>query len=315
MNRQMQNWLWFLGIMAIVLGLGIYLGTHRRGELGQGFEYSLDAYRKVDPALIQYEEVDPLIPSITNITALAIGENGWIYVGGEKAIQVIGHEKIWSLEGTPNCLAVDAAGTLYAGMTNRIEVISREGLRREIKIPTDRTYLTSLAVDDQYIFAADAGTRKIWRFSRDEGEPFEIGHEDGPENPGFYVPSPFFDLDIGADKTLWVVNPGYHAFEQYTRDGARLSRWENSSMTIEGFCGCCNPAHFALLPDGAFVTAEKGLPRVKVHNPDGSLRCVVAAPDQFDDGIVGLDLVVDAQGRIYALDSMRKEIRIFEVKP
>ncbi len=68
------------------------------------------------------------------------------------------------------------------------------------------------------------------------------------------------------------------------------------------------------MPDGSFVTAEKGLPRVKIHNLDGSLRCVVAAPDQFDEGVVGLDVAVDDEGRIYVLDPSRNQVRIFAEK-
>jgi hypothetical protein len=68
------------------------------------------------------------------------------------------------------------------------------------------------------------------------------------------------------------------------------------------------------MPDGSFATSEKGVPRVKNYNLDGSLRCVVAAPDQFDEGTTGLDIAVDRQGRIYVLDPLRGKVRIFEEK-
>jgi len=64
------------------------------------------------------------------------------------------------------------------------------------------------------------------------------------------------------------------------------------------------------MPDGSFATAEKGVPRVKIYNLDGSLRCVVAAPDLFDDAI--LDVAADAKGRVYILNGNR--VRIFEEK-
>ncbi|MBM3243119.1 hypothetical protein FJZ31_43220, partial [Candidatus Poribacteria bacterium] len=47
------------------------------------------------------------------------------------------------------------------------------------------------------------------------------------------------------------------------------------SMDIDGFCGCCNPVNFAMLPDGRFVTCEKGLPRVKIYDADGTFSGVV----------------------------------------
>ncbi|NJO93063.1 MAG: hypothetical protein HC831_31980 [Chloroflexia bacterium] len=80
---------------------------------------------------------------------------------------------------------------------------------------------------------------------------------------------------------------------------------------MDGFSGCCNPSHAALLSDGSFVTAEKGLERVKIHNANGDLKCVVAKPNQFIEGTVGLDLAVDSKDRIFILDPEKKMIRIF----
>jgi hypothetical protein len=85
-------------------------------------------------------------------------------------------------------------------------------------------------------------------------------------------------------------------------------------MGVEGFCGCCNPTHMAILPDGSFVTSEKGLPRVKIHAQSGELKAVVAAPDSFAEHTVGLDLAVDSAGRILVLDPVARAVRIFSEK-
>jgi hypothetical protein len=82
-------------------------------------------------------------------------------------------------------------------------------------------------------------------------------------------------------------------------------------MEIEGFCGCCNPSHFVILDDGSFVTSEKGIVRVKVYNRLGNVVSVVAGPDQFAEGTVGLDLAKDSSQRIYVLDPPKKAVRIF----
>lgn len=312
MKTSVKSWIWFLLIMALILGAGIYLGNNRRRELGRSFDYSLEEYRQVDPALLHYREISPVPLSVENPSALAIGDDDTMYVAGKNGIVAYPSERRITINGTPLCLSVDADGVLYAGFTNRIEIIPVEADRSIIEVPAEKSYLTSLAVQDRMVYAADAGSRKIWRFSLDEGEPFEIGHEDGEGGHGFYIPSPFFDIDLADDGSIWAVNPGYHALEQYGADGRLLTSWESSAMTIEGFSGCCNPAHFSLLPDGGFVTSEKGLPRVKVHNPDGSLRCVVAAPDQFKESEKGMDIVVDTAGRVYVLDTVRRQVRIFE---
>ena len=82
-------------------------------------------------------------------------------------------------------------------------------------------------------------------------------------------------------------------------------------MQLDGFSGCCNPSHIALLSNGSFVTSEKGIERVKIHLPSGDYRCVVAGPEQFEAGTVGLDLAVDSRDRIFVLDPMRSRVMVF----
>ena len=315
MNASAKNWIWFLVIMVLVLGVGVFLGQSRRKDLGKSFDYSLDDYRQVDPALVKYKEADPIVPTIKNISALAVREDGRIYIAGENAIEIVGGETV-PVPGTPTCLAVDEPGNLFAGMRDHVEMISPNGDVDVWDSPGEKTLLTSIAVDIWYVYAADAGSRRIWRYDRRNpaAKPLEIGKKDWANGVrGFYVPSPFFDVAISrADGSLWAVNPGYHALENYRPDGMPLSSWDASGMNIEGFSGCCNPSHFALMPDGSFVTAEKGLPRVKILNVDGSLRCVVAVPDQFEDGVTGLDVAVDDEGKIYVLDPSRNQVRVFE---
>lgn len=316
MSDTRKSWIWFVAIMALILGAGIYLGQSRRTELGRGFDYSLEDYRKVDPALVKYAETDPIVPAVTNLSALAIASDGKVYVAGVNALEIFPGAKMVPMDGTPTCLAVDDDGTVFAGLRDHVERISMDGNKTAWPSPDEKAFLTSIAVDEWYAYVADAGSRRIWRYKKEGGAPHEIGKKDWANDVrGFNVPSPCFDVAISrTDGSIWAVNPGYHALENYRPDGMPLSRWENASFGIGGFSGCCNPSHFALLSDGAFVTAEKGLPRVKIHNLDGSLRCVVAAPDQFDEGVDGLDLAVDAGGRIYVLDPARNQVRIFEEK-
>jgi hypothetical protein len=110
------------------------------------------------------------------------------------------------------------------------------------------------------------------------------------------------------------VNPGRHAFEAYNFKGEQISNWNRTSMSIEGFSGCCNPSNIAMLSDGSFVTAEKGLERVKIHLPSGDFKSVVAAPELFEAGTIGIDLAVDSNDRILVLDPTKRLIRIFEKK-
>ena len=95
-------------------------------------------------------------------------------------------------------------------------------------------------------------------------------------------------------------------------------------MSIEGFCGCCNPMNFAIMADGSFVTVEKGLTRVKVYDPQGKFVGVVASPELLiglDNAYVcktvedcrrgNFDVAVDSVGRILILDTGKNLVRIF----
>jgi hypothetical protein len=85
-------------------------------------------------------------------------------------------------------------------------------------------------------------------------------------------------------------------------------------MEIDGFCGCCNPTDIAVLPDGRVVTAEKGIPRVKILDRDGTLSCVVATPDDLSAAASGLDLAIDTGGRVLVLDRQARLLRVFAEK-
>jgi hypothetical protein len=124
------------------------------------------------------------------------------------------------------------------------------------------------------------------------------------------------------DGLLRVVNPGRHLIEAYTPIGDREWVWGKTSLKVDGFSGCCNPVSLAVLPDGGFVTCEKGLPRMKVYDADGGFAGVVAGPDELGstDSQAGsckmqsFDAAVDSDGRVYVLDTLNNVIRIFEKK-
>jgi hypothetical protein len=82
----------------------------------------------------------------------------------------------------------------------------------------------------------------------------------------------------------------------------------------------------AILPDGRFVTGEKGIPRVKIYGAEGKFECVVAGPEVLapnfaattetreDLKLKPVDLAVDSKSRIIVLDPNAGTVRIFEEK-
>jgi sugar lactone lactonase YvrE len=283
------------------------------------FELDLDEYKNVDPALIGYKEVRNYNISAGSPAAVACrGEK--IYVVADNFLQTFNLEGNQLLKVTlpyePACIDIAEDGQMVIGFSNRIGFFNENA---ELIWMGDtlgfRAIVTAVAVRNQLIFIADAGNRLVHRYdiSGKYIDHFE-GKTGEQDSIGFIVPSGYFDLKINQEGELWVVNPGRHAFENYTYEGQLRSFWENSSARIEGFSGCCNPAHIAFLPDGSFVTSEKLIVRIKIHKPSGQLSTVVASPVQFKENGIAPDLAVDDNGNIYALDYDRKILRVFAPK-
>jgi len=304
----------------------------RRGSrLGKGFRYDIEELTKVDPKLILYEERGGVIETgFTASHAVAVDTKGSIYVAGDRAIRRFSDQGVIlgqiDLAGEPGCLAVLADGTTYVGLKDHVEIYDAQGQRKASweSLGPD-AHLTSIAISDANVFVADAGNRVVVRCDISGNLVAQIGKKDSSRNvPGFVIPSPYFDLVVSQDGLLRVVNPGRRRIEAYTFDGDIEFWWGTGSVNIEGFCGCCNPVNIAVLPDGGYVTCEKGLTRVKTYDSEGQFVGVVAAPHQLvRDGDLrvcnlpeecqagGFDVAVDSAGRIFVLDTIKNVIRIF----
>ena len=318
-----KTWIIILiGLLAVVIIIVIALdlkSTRVGDRTVNKYELDIDAYRIVDPALIGYKEIRNYNIGAESLHAIACrGQK--IYLVADMFLQTFnlqGNQLIKvPLPYEPACVDVAEDGKMVIGFRNRIGLFNDNG---EILWVGDtlgsRAVITAIAIKNQLIFVADAGNRVVHRYdiSGKYLDHFE-GKTGEDDSLGFIVPSGYFDLKINPDGELWIVNPGKHAFENYTDEGELRAFWENSSAELEGFTGCCNPAHIAFLPDGSFVTSEKLIVRIKVHKPSGELLTVVASPDQFNENGMAPDIAVDDNGNIYALDFDRKIIRVFAPK-
>jgi hypothetical protein len=212
---------------------------------------------------------------------------------------------------------IDVTGDrIYVAINNQVLVFNQSGeIINKWKTLENGSSVTAIAAGENAVYVADAGKRKVLKYNA-EGElllEFDGKADEGVLH-GFIIPSGFFDLNINPDGDLWVVNPGMHALENYTADGNLREHWNKTSMLTEGFSGCCNPAFYTFLPDGRFVTSEKGLVRIKTYKPSGEFDGVVAAPVKFKDEGRAPDVATDNKGNIYALDFDKKMIRVFEPK-
>jgi len=306
--------------------------SEKKSGLSPEFTYDISEKQTIDPKLIIAREIPRKIQTgFTLARGIAIDNLSRIYVAGDKSIRIYDKNgtlisKI-ELSQSPQCLAIESNDIIYVGMQKHVEVYDRQGKKKSSwDSPGPQSVFTSIAVTESDVFVADMGNRIVLRYDKSGSIKGNIGRKNPQRNiPGFVIPSPNFDLAMGFDGLLRVVNPGNHRIEAYTVNGDMEFAWGKASYEVDGFCGCCNPANFALLPDGSFVTCEKGLTRVKVYNSDGLFLGVVAGPEQFieHDRVYGdkssdstygsLDVAVDPQGRIHILDPTNGEVRIFEL--
>lgn len=282
------------------------------------YEYDLTDQKAIDQSVICYEELPAIKPETDYLYGIATDENDNLYVAATEKLFIYNStgQLISTIQIKDNayCLTVAPSGNIYLGMADHVEVWNQEGYQLQSWASlSDSSIFTSIAVNETSVYVADAGNKVVFHFNLNGELQNKIGEKDTENGKlGFILPSAYFDLLIGRDNELWAVNPGIHQLESYRPNGEMITSWQRTSMQLDGFSGCCNPSHIAMLSDGSFVTSEKGIERVKIHLPTGDFKCVVASPDQFIAGTTDLDLAVDTKDRIYVSDPKKGLVRIFE---
>lgn len=306
-------------ILVIITVIVVDFLNNRPDKRGENpYALKVDQYKSVDPALISHEETRNLSLGSLKGRALVYADD-MLYVAGDSSLVMISFDgKIaerHAVEAGPDCLLVGKQSILLGYKTFVVQYDREMNLLRTWGDLGERAVITNMAASDESVYVADAGNRKVMIYSL-EGElkgSFE-GKSESEAGHGFIVPSANFDLVVNSFGELWVVNPGKHALENYSDDGRMRGYWESASFEIEGFLGCCNPARITAMEDGSFVTSEKGMVRIKIHDQSGKLLSVIAAPEQFNEEGKAPDVCVDDKGVVYALDFDRNVIRIFEPK-
>lgn len=300
--------------------------------LDDRFTYDVSQFEHTDPAQLLYRETAQIPTGFQNPKCLAVAPNDHILVGGDQAINVFGKDGQFrstiKLAATPHALCADNSRAFVA-LKDHLEIFDSAGtLAAKSDSCGERAHLTAVANAADAIFVADAGNREILRCDTSGKVLARFGKAgSGDGNPGFVIPSPYFHVLVGPDGLLWVNNPGRHRIEAYTTDGKYELGWGKPSMAVDGFCGCCNPVYFTRLPNGKFVTSEKGLNRIKIYSVKGDFEGVVAGPEHLVKDLelakkacadcqigFGFDVAADSQSRVLALDPATRAVRIFTAK-
>lgn len=306
-----------IGIVTVMAGMCsvvVFSLWRSSNRVPQTYLYDVEDYRAQErTAMGRFVQTARYPLSMREPRTVAVGPGGQCVVTGDRTVLVLdasgAETQRIRLDNEPRCVAVDGAD-LYVALADRIEVYDSNGARQAAwESLGEQAYLTGLAVLNGEVFATDYGQRVVWRFDSTGRLLGRIARPSAAD--GFVLPSPTFDLAAGDD-CIWVSNSGRGRVEQYSPDGKRGRVWGHASMEIDGFCGCCNPTHLAVMPDGRFVTSEKGLPRVKVFHSDGTFEGLVAGSEQLGPNAGALDVAVDAAGRILVLDTADRSLRVFE---
>lgn len=305
-----------LGIVIVAVIVSDFAKNRPGKRPSNPFAYDLETIKNVEPDQVLYRETRNLKLNLEELRGVA-WHNGRLYVAGDQSIQVIGTDGLLLLQillpEKPFSIAA-SHDRIYAGLVESVLVYNQSGeLVQEWKDFSDNSFITSIAVYEDKVFVADAGRRRVYRYSNAGEKMLEFeGKVSDDVAHGFIVPSGYFDVAVNEFGDLWVANPGKHALENYTFEGILRGFWTASFADVKGFTGCCNPSHFTFLPGGNFITSEKGVLRVKEYKPSGEFVGVVAPPSRFlEEGNVS-DVTADSEGRVYVCDPDKKSIRIFE---
>lgn len=313
----------------------MHLPENRRSEpapaLDQRFTYDISEFEKVDPSLIRHTPDREFPTGFQKVKRLAPGLDRTVWVAGDRSARLFSEDGTQlneiKFESAPHALHQESGGELFVAFAQSFEVFDASGSRLQ-RGPNlgEKAFITALAVHQRTVYLANAGGRDVILCDRTTGSEIDrFGKRDAARNnPGFEVPSPYFDLAVAGDGRLRIVNPSRLRVETYSLDGRFESAWGQAGMQIDRFCGCCNPVYFALASNGDFITSEKGLTRVKIYGADGRFKGVVAGPDLLvedkdlakracEDCTVGagFDVAIDASDRVFVLDPFRKVVRSF----
>lgn len=251
--------------------------------------------------------------------ALAVDNEDNIYVSGDKKIYILNKDgKVitrFDTEITATALAISDEKIVYAALENHIVTFNNEGkLLKQWQAIEAKSYLTSIALGEQQLFVADAQLELVHVYTCDGSFVQSIGSGNKQDIDSFVLPSYFFDVAIAPDKSLWAANTGKHKLLHFDSTKHMIHSWGNASAAVEDFCGCCNPSHFAIMSDGSFITAEKGIVRVKKYDANGNFVGAIAGPEHFQQSSTGLEIAINSHNEILVLEPAVSKIHIFNLK-
>lgn len=246
------------------------------------------------------------------LNAVTVSVEGNIILGGENFIACYdtGFIFLWEYKTMSAVSALSVSqNKIYAVAGNIIEILNIKGEKIHEWGPfEDRSLITSISANDTYVAFADAANKAIYVLDKEGVLKHIVGKSEDP----FIIPSPYFDVALGSDNTIYVANTGKRRIERRNIEGSLLDFFGEEGTAPGAFCGCCNPAHFAIMP-GGYITAEKGINRIKILSSKGDFIESVSFSNKF---IPSLPLdIASADGTvIYGANPADSRLYVFNRK-
>lgn len=244
--------------------------------------------------------------------AVAVSPDGFIYLGGNSFVSCYDKDlnAIWNVITPASVNSLFCYGdSIFAATSEQILIINSGGeILNEWGPYDENSVITSISANNKSVAFADAGNRTV--FILDKGG--EVKKMVGHNKPEFIVPSPYFDVALNDDNSFFVANTGYRRVESRNASGMIISSFGEAGTAPGAFCGCCNPAHLITIP-GGFVTAEKGINRIKILDRQGKFVEFVSSHNSFVPA-VPLDIASVDGKVIYAANPADSKLYVFTRK-
>lgn len=246
------------------------------------------------------------------LKAVTVSPEGNIYLAGNSYVSCYDKELnlIWNKKMSEPVTSLSyQSDTLFATTAEQIFLIDNNGeIINEWGPFETNSMITSVSSNNKYVAFADAGNKTIYILDKGGEVKKMVGHNDDQ----FIIPSPYFDVSINEDNSFFVSNTGHRRVEHRDKEGKTLTFFGEPGTSPDAFCGCCNPAHLIVIPEG-FVTAEKGINRIKILDKSGKFVEYVSSKNKFMASIP-LDIASPDGKTIYAANSDDSKLYIFKRK-
>jgi DNA-binding beta-propeller fold protein YncE len=247
-----------------------------------------------------------------SLKAVTVSLKGNVYLGGESFVASYDKDlnPVWSMK-TPSAITSlsNYGDTIFASTDEQVLVINMKGkLLNEWGPYGDSCMITSVSSNQKYVALADAGNKIVYVLDKGGEVKTMIGQNDRQ----FVIPSPYFEVVLDNNNNLFIANTGLHRIETRNIEGVVKSFFGEPGTAPGNFCGCCAPPHFALIPEG-FVTAEKGINRIKILNKKGEFVEFVNSKNNFIKSIP-LDLASADGVTIYGAYPGDSKLYVFNRK-